>query len=82
MGLNTDELLLPQRKYGETAFELASCDNHVETLKELLVWAEEMQVNKWVKKIVTRRSLEGIHRVAPSSTKRQFRGITDTMELG
>ena len=43
--INTDELLLVETGKGYTAFHLAAENNHVETLKEMWVWAEEKQIN-------------------------------------
>ena len=41
--LNTDELLLTQTGDGYTAFLLAAVNNHVGTLRKILVWDEETQ---------------------------------------
>jgi ankyrin repeat protein len=43
--INTEELLLAESRTGYTAFHLAAKKNHVETLKKMWVWAEEMQIN-------------------------------------
>jgi hypothetical protein len=43
--LNTHVLLLVQTGDENTAFQLAAENNHVETLKGLWFWAEEVQLN-------------------------------------
>ena len=45
MELNTDEFLIAETGDGNTAFQLAAWENHVEILKTLWVWAEEKQLN-------------------------------------
>jgi ankyrin repeat protein len=45
VGLTADALLLAQPADGNTAYHLAVKNNHVQTLKQLWVWAEEMQHN-------------------------------------
>jgi hypothetical protein len=80
--LNLEEFLLAPVGSGYMAWQMAAAKCDLEVSKKLWVWENEVQPNPKALKNKLLLGLERIHSMAPSSRKRQVRGIGDIVDLG